>query len=82
MNKPHIEYPCKWTYKIIGTDEESLREAVSDIMDETKYDLSLSRKSSGGKYVSLTMETVVQSEDKRNKIYALLGEYEEVKGVL
>jgi putative lipoic acid-binding regulatory protein len=82
MKKPHIDYPCKWTYKIFGSNEADIKAAVSDIMAESKYDLSLSNKSSGGKYVCLELNTDVTSEDMRNNIYISLSKSKAVIRVL
>lgn len=30
MKKPSIDYPCIWSFKIIGMDEQSIRQAVAD----------------------------------------------------
>jgi putative lipoic acid-binding regulatory protein len=73
MNKPCINYPCKWIYKLFGTDEESIRQAVIKVMAKKEYHLDSSRKSSGGKYVSVHLETDVSSEEERNKIYTSLN---------
>jgi putative lipoic acid-binding regulatory protein len=73
MNKPCINYPCRWIYKLFGTDEESIRQAVIKIMAKKEYHLGSSRKSSGGKYVSVHLETDVASEEERNKIYTSLN---------
>ncbi len=78
MKKPHIEYPRKWDYKLFGTNEGNLRKAVVEVMGANKYELALSRKSSGGKYVSLHLETEVYSEDERNKIYTSLSNHKAV----
>lgn len=82
MKEPGVEYPCQWTYAIIGTDEKSIREAVAEILKDKKYDLSLSKKSKGGKYVSMTTEVLVSSEEERNKIFSLLGKNPAVKTVI
>ena len=82
MKKPHIDYPCKWDYKLFGTNEEGLRKAVVEVMGANKYELALSRKSSGGKYVSLHLETNVSSEDEHNKIYTSLSKHKAVIKVI
>jgi len=30
-NKLHLEYPCAWIYKIIGTDEDEMRMAIDEL---------------------------------------------------
>lgn len=83
MKKPHIDYPCKWDYKLFGTNEEGLRKAVVEVMgNNDEYHLDFSHKSSGGKYVSLHLETNVSSEDERNKIYTSLSKHKAVIKVI
>mgnify|MGYP002683373804 CR=1 FL=1 len=33
-NKLHLEYPCAWIYKIIGTDEDEMRMGVNEIIQD------------------------------------------------
>ncbi|MBD3264231.1 MAG: DUF493 family protein [Candidatus Omnitrophica bacterium] len=80
--EPRIGYPCEWSYTVIGRDEEIMRGAVSEVMDDKKFTLSFSKKSSGGKYISLNIKTLVFSEEERNKIYTSLCATEAIKMVL
>ena len=82
MEKPSIKYPCEWIYTVIGTDEQLLRKVVSGIFKDNNYSLSFSKKSSGGKYISLTVKTTVSSENERNEIFSLLCKHPDVKTVL
>ncbi|MBU1232371.1 MAG: DUF493 domain-containing protein, partial [Proteobacteria bacterium] len=29
--KPDISYPCSWLYKVIGTDEDALRQVIQTV---------------------------------------------------
>ena len=82
MNKACIEYPCRWIYKLFGTNEEDIRQAIIKIMASKEYHLANSRKSSGGKYVSVHLETDVCSEEERNKIYISLNNNKAVIRIL
>lgn len=86
MNYKHhhlkIDYPCEWEYRIIGTSEEALKLAVSEILCDRKYSLSFSNKSKTGKYVSLSLKTVVETEEIRKNTYAALCKHTGVKTVL
>lgn len=50
-----------------------LRRVVDEVMAGRKHHVEISKRSSGGKYVSLHLETDVASEDERNKIYSALN---------
>ncbi len=70
MEKQVVEYPCAWSFRIIGKDRELMQDAVAVYMKETQYLLQTSNTSRSGKYVSLNLETVVLNEEVRNQIYA------------
>ncbi|MDH4321535.1 MAG: DUF493 domain-containing protein [Desulfobulbaceae bacterium] len=81
-DKAEIEYPCSWNYKVIGIDAVAVKNAVAEVLGGQPYILTPSRSSSGGKYHSLNLETVVESEVRRNAIYAALKSHAAVKMVL
>ncbi|MFH1217500.1 MAG: DUF493 domain-containing protein [Pseudomonadota bacterium] len=80
--KVAIEYPCLWLYKIIGTGEDELLDAIREILGEAEYTLSLSNTSRTGKYLSFNLEVMVHSEEARNYFFAAIREHSSVKMVL
>ena len=82
MCKVKLDYPCQWLYKIIGVDQEQLRQAIAEIIIDTPCEISLSNNSSKGKYLCLNVELTVQNEKERNSIYSSLKEHPHVKIVL
>ncbi len=82
MNRPKIDYPCEWEYRIIAKDEEGLRRAVSEVLGAKQYTLSFSNISKGGKYISFALKTVVAAEKERNGIYVSLRKYDAIKSVI
>ena len=80
--KPKIDYPCNWQYKIIGESATVITELVADIVHETDYTLNRSNVSSGGRYISMSLELTVASEERRLELYRLLAEDPTVKVVL
>ena len=81
---PEIEYPCRWEYKTIGRSEELMREAVGQIMvaERLEYALDRSNTSRTGKYCSLVLAVVVETEEHRNRIFAALAGHEHIVMVL
>ena len=77
-----IDYPCEWEYRIIGVGDEALRLAVSEIIGDRKHSLAFSNISKTGKYISLSLKTIVENEEIRNSIYASLTKHAAVKKVL
>jgi putative lipoic acid-binding regulatory protein len=88
--RPVVEYPCPWGYKVIGPEEKSLREAVKECLDtclnsntgDRDYELGLSRSSKGGKYVSLSLNLTVQDEAERDAIFTALKNRPEIVMVI
>ena len=80
--KPQIVYPCEWQYKIIGESAKVITELVADHVHEKDYILTRSNVSSGGRYVSMSLELTVQSEKRRLELYRVLAEDPTVKVVL
>jgi uncharacterized protein len=69
--KPEIVYPCRWTYKLFGTDQDKMRDAVIETL-ETEYTLVLSRSSRHRKYHCMNLSVLVKSEEDRTQIYKAL----------
>jgi len=82
MEKPRIDYPCTWSYKVVGADAAALDLAVAEVMGEQVYTICASNTSRTGKYVSVRVETVVHDEENRVGIFMALGAHESVRIVL
>ncbi|MDZ7725471.1 MAG: DUF493 domain-containing protein [candidate division KSB1 bacterium] len=81
-DKPIIHYPCNWSYRIIGRDEQLLRSTAKSVADGKTYSIKPSNKSSGGKYVSLSFTVHVDGEQERLSIFTQLKKSKAVKYVL
>lgn len=77
-----LEYPCPWSYKVIGTDEALLRSHIEEVANGRAYTIKISNKSSGGKYCCLDMDMIVESEAERTETYAALQGRDGIKMVL
>lgn len=80
--KPEIEYPCAWVYKVIGENTEVLQELIITACAPADVHIAHSHSSSGGKYHSLNATLEVDSEQMRLQIYELLKGHPAVKIVL
>jgi putative lipoic acid-binding regulatory protein len=80
--KLSLEYPCDWSYKLIASEVEALKQAIRDVIDEREHKLSHSKNSKGGKYVSMNLDMLVHNEDDRNFIYEALKAHQNIKMVL
>ncbi len=80
--KPDIDYPCQWGYKVIGTDEAVLRSAVTEVVQDVAHSVRPSNRSASGRYICLDVEILVLNEDQRLTIYEGLRRHPAVKIVL
>jgi uncharacterized protein len=80
--KPDINYPCSWVYKIIGTDMGALKKAIATVIGTRDILITPSNTSSGGKYTSLNVEVVVSDDETRLKYYQHLKNHAAVKVVM
>ncbi len=81
--KPQIDYPCAWQFKLIGWDREAIQNAVAAIVDDSiAYILNDSRASSKGKYISMSLELILESEEMRLTYYQQFADHMAIKFVL
>ena len=81
-DKGKIEYPCKWLYKIIGTDRTKIEAALILVLGEQEINIQFSNMSKKGSYLAFNMEIEVDSERQRDKIYEDLKKHPDIKAVL
>ncbi len=77
--KPEIEYPCEWSYKVIGENVNEMIAVIEKAADGMKYDLQASNISKKGKYKSLNLKVYVEDETARNLVYGILIKSEHIK---
>lgn len=80
--KAKVEYPCRWQYKVFGSDREQLSLALAEIIDLEACHISLSKSSKTGKYICLNVDVPVENEEQRNLIYMGLKAHPKVTIVL
>ena len=82
MKKPEIAYPCKWLYKIIGSDRALITAGIAELFEGADYQLDESNRSKTGKYISLDLSVEVKDDQQRQEIFDALQEISSVKVVL
>ena len=70
--RPEINYPCTWVYKVIGEDCSLLKDIIISACSPLPVKISHSNMSSKGKYHSLNAELEVPTEEYRLKVYEAL----------
>ncbi len=78
---PSIDYPCEWVYKVIGSDKESVHNAVASVIQDSEYRINGSNTSKTGKYLSFNVTVLVGDEPYRNKIYQAFKGHDDIKFV-
>jgi hypothetical protein len=81
--KPLIEYPTVYTFKVMGRQESGFLEYVRDLFrafmgTEISPDSIREQPSSKGTYVSVSVSVYLLSEEHRRSIYARLREEQRV----
>ena len=77
-----LVYPCNWCYKVIASEEETLKQAISDVIKEREHKISPSNSSKTGKYISMNLDLLVHNEDDRTFIFDALKKHQDIKMVL
>ncbi len=80
--KVQINYPCEWSYKIIGENRAKMLLAVDSIIKSDLLLIKESHTSRNGKYSSLEIRVKVRDESERNSYFKLLAEHCEIRMVL
>ncbi len=80
--RPKIEYPCEWGFKLIGTDREKLEACIFDIMGDRDYHCTMGNISKKGKFLAMNAKCEVCSEEERNAIFKAFSDHEDVKMVI
>ena len=83
--KPEINYPTNWGFKLIGRDKEALLTCIKEIMKEVgdkEHLCSLGNASKTGKFHSYNASCSVESEEERNKIFKYFETHDDVDMVI
>jgi len=81
-DRPHIEYPCDWEYRVIGADAAALEAAVRGVLGDEEYALSAGNTSPKGRWRTLRVELRVRTEEHRDELHRRLREHPDVRMVL
>ena len=79
---PELLFPCEYPVKVIGKDEDNFFEFVLDLVTRHAPELSpddfSSRRSGGGKYLSVSVSFIAQSRTQVDGLYNELGQHARV----
>ena len=80
--KPEIHYPCRWQFRLLGEERAAIIAAIGTVMDISACEISDGNVSSGGRYLSVIMETTVTGEAERLSLYQQFAADPAIKVVL
>ena len=81
-DKPKIDYPTEWGFKIIGRDKNRLKESIKEVMCNKIHSTKEGNLSKNGKFCSYNTKCVVDSEDERYKIFKLFESHKDIDMVI
>jgi len=76
-----IDFPTIWEFKVISTSFEEAQKELF-MCSEKKYELSFSKSSSGGKYVSINYKIEIESREELKERYTTLSALKSVIRVI
>lgn len=80
--RPEINYPCNWEYKVIGRDVEKMLAAIENAALGLEYDVTPSNISKKGNYYSLKFVLSVPNQTVRDLVFEKLDNHNDVVYVL
>ena len=80
--KPEINYPCEWGFKLIGTDKAKLEQCIEEIMADRDHHCTEGNISKKGKFLAMNAKCEVCSEEERNEIFKAFSDHDDVKMVI
>ena len=83
--RPEINYPTSWGFKLIGRDKEALLKCIKEIMKEVgekEHLCSLGNASKTGKFHSYNASCTVDTEEERNRIFKYFEDHDDVDMVI
>ena len=80
--KPQIEYPTNWGFKIIGRDKEKLKACIKEVMGDKEHLCSLGNTSRTGKFTTYNASCVVENEEERDRLFKCFQDHDDVEMVI
>lgn len=80
--KPVIEYPTEWGYKLIGKDLDALLKCIKETMNDKEHTTRSGNVSKAGKYHSHNVSCMVLSQEERDAIFKAFQDHESVEMVI
>ena len=83
--KPEINYPTDWGFKIIGKDKDALEKCIKEIMKiegDKKHTCTIGNQSKTGKFTTYNAFCIVENEEERKRIFKYFEDHGDVNMVI
>jgi len=81
-DKPTIDYPTQWGFKIIGRDKEKLKACIKEVMGDKEHLCSVGNASRTGKFHSYNASCTVENEEERDRLFKCFQDHDDVEMVI
>ncbi len=82
QEKPKIEYPTNWGFKIIGRDKEDLKACIKEVMGDKEHLCSVGNSSKTGKFHTYNASCIVESQEERDRLFKCFQDHNDVEIVI
>jgi len=82
QEKPQIDYPTQWGFKLIGKDKDALLACIKEVMGDKEHLCSTGNVSRNGKFHSYNASCSVESQKERDRLFKSFQDHEDVKMVI
>ncbi len=82
QDRPKIEYPTSWGFKLIGRDKDKLLACIKEAMGEKEHQCTRGNTSKTGKFTTYNTSCTVDTEEERNRIFKYFEDCDSVEMVL
>ena len=82
FGRPTFEYPCAWGYSLIAGQESHIHLAIRQTFGQHPVTIGELRKSSGGRWCAVNVDTTVSDESQRQSFLETLRKCVGIRYVL
>ena len=80
--RPQLDYPCEWGYRVIAGQESHIRLAIRQAFGGHPVKVGELRRSAGGRWCSVSVDTTVDNEEQRHAFFDRLRQCAGIRLVL
>ena len=80
--RPQLDYPCEWGYRVIAGQESHIRLAIRQAFGGHPVKVGELRRSAGGRWCSVSVDTTVENEEQRHAFFDRLRQCAGIRLVL